>query len=227
MNIFTGGFGLKLLSVVNHAVTKYLPAWIVIFAVFAYWVPSWFEPLMNWTGFMLGLIIFLMGLTLPPGSISYVFEKPRTVVFGVVFKWTFTVLLSVCLGMLFLRGHHEVLAGFVLGGSVPSATTASLYTFIAEGTVILSITMSVVDTLISPILTPFIMDTAVGHLIPIDYFSLITQMLMVVLFPILCGMAVQRYFSSFVDRSSSCPLFFLYDIDRDRTVSRSGFANAY
>ncbi|WP_164525457.1 bile acid:sodium symporter family protein [Siminovitchia acidinfaciens] len=191
---------MKFIVLINHAVTKYLPAWIVISALFAYWVPSLFNPLMDWTGFMLGFILFLMGLTIPAASISYVFKQPRTVLFGVVFKWTFTVLLTIGLGMLFLRQHHEILAGFILAGSVPSATAASLYTFIADGTVILSITMSVVDTLISPILTPFIMEHAVGHLIPIDYLSLVSQMLMIVLLPILAGMAIKRYLPSFVDR---------------------------
>lgn len=109
------------------------------------------------------------------------------------------MLLSVGLGLVFLDQHPDVMAGFILAGSVPSATAASLYTFISHGTVVLSITMSVVDTFISPILTPLIMETAVGHLIPIDYISLVIQMMMIVLLPVLAGMAVQKYLPSWVE----------------------------
>ncbi|PWA05291.1 bile acid transporter [Pueribacillus theae] len=190
---------MKVLSLINNAVTKFLPLWIVVFAIIAYFIPKSFEPLTGWTGFMLALILFLMGLTIPPSSFRYVLKQPKLVFFGVAFKWTVTVLISVGLGFTFLSHSPDLLTGFILAGSVPSATAASLYTFMANGTVLLSITMSVVDTFISPVVTPILLETTVGHLIPIAFLPLIAKMLLIVLLPILLGLVIQLKMSRFVE----------------------------
>ena len=140
-----------------------------------------------------------MGLTIPPSSFRYVVQQPKLVFFGVVFKWTVTVAISVGLGFYFLSDSLDLLTGFILSGSVPSATAASLYTFIANGTVLLSVTMSVVDTFISPIITPLLLEVTVGHLIPIEFIPLITRMLLIVALPIIVGLFVQIKLSKFVE----------------------------
>lgn len=187
------------ISIFTNMVTRFLPVWILVFAVVAYFFPEPFQPLTTWTGFMLALILFLMGLTIPPSSFRYVVQQPKLVFFGVVFKWTVTVAISVGLGFYFLSDSPDLLTGFILSGSVPSATAASLYTFIANGTVLLSVTMSVVDTFISPIITPLLLEVTVGHLIPIEFIPLITRMLLIVALPIIVGLFVQIKLSKFVE----------------------------
>ena len=196
------------LNIINIAMTKFLPLWILVFAFIAYFVPTPFLPLTDWTGFMLGLILFLMGLTIPPSSFRYVFKQPKLVFFGVVFKWTVTVLISVVLGFYFSSHSPDLLTGFILAGSVPSATAASLYTFMANGTVLLSITMSVVDTFISPLVTPILLETTVGHLIPIEFLPLIIRMLLIVLLPIILGLVIQLKLARLVEAVRPTVRFF-------------------
>lgn len=111
-----------------------------------------------------------------------------------------TVAISVGLGFYFLSDSMDLLTGFILSGSVPSATAASLYTFIANGTVLLSVTMSVVDTLISPMITPLLLELAVGHLIPIEFLPMIIRMLLIVALPIAVGLFVQAKVSQWVEK---------------------------
>ncbi len=190
---------MRAISFLANIVTRFLPVWIIVFAIVAYVRPTPFESLTNWTGFMLALILFLMGLTIPPSSFRYVMKQPKLVFFGVIFKWTVTVAISVGLGFWFLSESPDLLTGFILSGSVPSATAASLYTFIANGTVLLSVTMSVVDTFISPIITPLLLEMTVGHLIPIEYLPLIVKMLLIVALPIVIGLIVQLKLNRFVE----------------------------
>lgn len=185
-------------SIMANVVVRFLPVWIIVFAIVAYFIPDPFQILMDWTSFMLALILFFMGLTLPLSSFRYVFTQPKLVFFGVIFKWTVTVAISVGLGFYFLSDFPDLLTGFILSGSVPSATAASLYTFIANGTVLLSVTMSVVDTFISPIVTPLLLEVTVGHLIPIEYMPLIVNMLLIVALPIAIGLIVQIKWGKFV-----------------------------
>lgn len=190
---------MKVLRLFSNLVTRFLPVWIILFAIVAYFFPTPFLLLTNWTGFMLALILFLMGLTIPPSSFRYVFKHPKLVFFGVVLKWTVTVAISVGLGFWFLSDSPDLLTGFILSGSVPSATSASVYTFIANGTVLLSVMMTVVDTFISPVVTPFLLEVSVGHLIPIAYLPLIVKMLLIVALPIVMGLLVQLRFQKLVE----------------------------
>lgn len=199
---------MRILSIIHYIVTTFLPLWILVFAVVAFYMPEPFLFLTNWTGFMLGLILFLMGLTVPPSSFKYVMKHPKLVFVGVIFKWTITVFITIALGFYFLADSPDLLTGFILAGSVPSATAASLYTFMANGTVLLSITMSVVDTLISPIVTPILLNMTVGHLIPIEFLPLILRMLMIVVLPIVLGLFVQLKCTKFVDTVKPTVRFF-------------------
>src|SRR5690606_10592065 len=72
----------------------------------------------------------------------------------------------------------------------------------------LSITMSVVDTFISPIITPILLETTVGHLIPIEFLPLIIRMLLIVLLPILLGVFVQLKFTRVVETVRPTVRFF-------------------
>src|SRR5699024_9218338 len=185
--------------IITTAMTTFLPLWIIVFAFIAYFLPDPFLPLTNWTGFMLGFILFLMGLTIPPTSFQYVLKQPKLVFFGVAFKWTVTVLISVGLGFYFLSHTPDLLTGFILAGSVPSATAASLYTFMANGTLLLSITKSVVDTFISPIVTPALLEITVGHLIPIAFLPLIVRMVFFVLLRIVLVLVILLKLSRLLD----------------------------
>lgn len=199
---------MKIFSLFSNVVTKFLPVWIIVFALAAYVYPSLFYILMDWTGFMLAFILFLMGLTIPPSSFRYVFQHPKLIIFGVGFKWTTTVLISVGLGFWFLSDHPDLLTGFILSGSVPSATSASVYTFMANGTVLLSVMMTVVDTFISPVVTPVLLKVTVGHIVPIAYLPMIAKMLLIVALPIAAGLIIQLRFKTFVEAVKPSVRFF-------------------
>jgi len=190
---------MKILGLFSNVVTKFLPIWVIVFAIAAYVYPSPFDILTGWTGIMLAFILFLMGLTIPPSSFRYVLKHPKPVFFGVIIKWTVAIVISVGLGFLFLSEHPELLTGFILSGSVPSATSASVYTFMANGTVLLSVMMTVVDTFISPAVTPALLKVTVGHIVPIAYLPLIVKMLLIVALPIAAGLVIQLRFKTFVE----------------------------
>jgi BASS family bile acid:Na+ symporter len=173
------------------AVTKLLPLWIVCCALLAYHFPGHFLFLKNWTAPALAFILFNMGLTLSQESLRRVIRQPKNALLGVAGKWTISLGISIGLAFLFFRDQPDLLAGTILAGAVPSGTSANLYTFMAGGTLALSIMMSAVDTLVGPVLTPLIMKATVGSVVPVAFLPLFLQMVYVVLLPILAGLAIQ------------------------------------
>lgn len=173
------------------AVTKLLPLWIVCCALLAYHFPGHFLFLKNWTAPALAFILFNMGLTLSQESLRRVIRQPKNALLGVAGKWTISLGISIGLAFLLFRDQPDLLAGTILAGAVPSGTSANLYTFMAGGTLALSIMMSAVDTLVGPVLTPLIMKATVGSVVPVAFLPLFLQMVYVVLLPILAGLAIQ------------------------------------
>ncbi|WP_019122579.1 bile acid:sodium symporter family protein [Brevibacillus massiliensis] len=180
-----------MLAICNTIISKFLPLWIICFALLAYHFPQHFVIFKNWTAPALGFILFNMGLTLSRESLRRVILQPKLALLGVLGKWTITLGVSILLAFLFFPENPELLAGVILAGSVPSGTSANLYTFMAGGTLALSIMMSSVDTLIGPFLTPVIMKSAVGSVVPVDFWGVFLQMVYVVLIPIMLGLLIQ------------------------------------
>lgn len=180
-----------MLRLLQAILTKFLALWIVCSALLAYHFPEQFAFLQDWTSPALAFILFSMGLTLSRESLKRVIIQPRNALLGVLGKWTLTLGVSLFLAFLFFGDQPDLMAGVILSGAVPSGTSANLYTFMAGGTLALSIMMSAIDTLVGPFFTPLIMKVSVGSIVPVSFLPLFLQMVYVVLLPIALGLAVQ------------------------------------
>src|SRR5699024_636611 len=76
----------------------------------------------------------------------------------------------------------------------PSGTSANIYTFIAGGEVALSITMATLDTIISPVLTPSLVQASVGRVVPVDFMALFMNIIWIVFVPLFIGLFLQWKF---------------------------------
>src|SRR5699024_9175059 len=71
---------------------------------------------------------------------------------------------------------------------------ANIYTFIGGGEVALSITMATLDTIISPLLTPSLVQASVGKVIPVNGFAIFVNIIYVVFIPLFIGLFLQWKF---------------------------------
>lgn len=172
-------------------IAKYLPLWLVLCSMIAYLWPAYFKPIQGLTGLFLGLIFLLMGLSLAMEQMREVIKKPLNVFGGFALKWTVMVGVTIILAFLFFKNSPDLLSGLILAGTVPSGTSANLYTFIAGGEVAASITMATLDTIVAPIATPGVMQLSVGKIIPIDFFALFINIILIVFIPLFLGLFLQ------------------------------------
>ncbi|MBB2482009.1 bile acid:sodium symporter family protein [Bacillus sp. APMAM] len=175
-------------------ITRFLPLWIICCAYIGYTFPEWFTGIKNWTSFALAFILFIMGLTLSRDSLKRIMTHPKNAIIGVIGKWIVTTGISFFLACLFFSHQNDLKAGVILAGSVPSGTSANLYSMMANGNVALSVMMSSLDTFVSPFFTPVIMKAAVGSVVYVAITPLVLKMVYVVLLPISLGLLVQWKF---------------------------------
>ena len=134
--------------------SKWLSKWftvaVILWATFNYALPvtsSWVIP--N-TAYLLGLILFGMGLTLTTEDFKRIAKRPIPVVLGTVAHYIIMPGLAWLLCMIFhLKGATA--AGVILVGSCPSGTSSSVMAFLSGGDVALDVSIETLSTLLAPL----------------------------------------------------------------------------
>ncbi len=163
--------------------------WTLFIVPVALFVPDIFLPLKGIVKPLLGSVILAMGLTLKVSDFSFVFKKPRSVFVGIASQYLFMPVLGFLFGLLFLSGFSKnMVAGQILTGSCPTGVVSNVYNFIAQANVALSISLSAVNTFISPLITPVLTKLLAGKIVEVDLIKLLIDMVKITLIPVLTGL---------------------------------------
>ncbi|MTD31142.1 bile acid:sodium symporter family protein [Planomicrobium sp. YIM 101495] len=172
-------------------VSQKLPLLIVLAAAGAYFFPVYFHPPSWLPSFLLGVVIFFAGLSMDIQAFKQIRQKKKVLFIITILKWTLTVSVSVALAHLLFSSYPEIAAGLVLAGTVPSATAATVYTFLAGGNASIVVAASLLDVAISPVVTPLAM-IGLGSEVTMSFFDLLTTFLLIVVLPMAAGLIIQR-----------------------------------
>jgi BASS family bile acid:Na+ symporter len=73
-------------------------------------------------------------------------------------------------------------------GSSPSGLASNVMSFLAKANLALSVTLTAFATLLSPLLTPFLMKTFAGEFIEVDFWNMMLGIFNMVILPIVAGL---------------------------------------
>jgi len=170
--------------------------WVTLFVFTAVSYPFVFD---SWFGLdlqvlivpLIQVIMFGMGTTLSLNDFRLVFRMPVPVLVGLVLQYSIMPLVGYFLATLF-QFNPEIAAGIILVGCSPGGVASNLMTYIARGNVALSVTMTACSTLLSPFMTPFLMELLAGELIPIPFIEMMISIFNMIIIPILTGILAHR-----------------------------------
>lgn len=168
--------------------------WAALFAMAGFLAPylftSFIAPYIPW---LLGIIMFGMGLTLAPSDFKILGQHPKAVLIGVVAQFvimpTTAYLLSLALNL-----PPEVAIGVVLVGACPGGTASNVMTFLARGNVALSVAVTSISTLLAPLLTPAVFFLFANQWIDVSATTMLVSILQMVLLPIVLGVVAHTLF---------------------------------
>lgn len=106
-------------------------------------------------------------------------------------------------------------AGVVLVGTCPGGTSSNVITFMSKGDLALSVTMTSVSTLLSPILTPLITYQLIGQKIAFDPLGMFWSIIQIVIIPICLGLAVKALLLNLLNRLPIICLLFRLSLSPD------------
>ena len=162
------------------------------------WVLSEYNGI-NIINLLLSIILFTMGTTLKADDFINVIKNPKAITVGISAQYVIMPLMALALASAFSL-DTALTIGLILVGTVPGGTASDVITFIANGDVALSVSLTAVSTVISPILTPIITLLLIGnqiHFNPVDMFISIVG---IVIIPIILGLILNYKFPDFCEK---------------------------
>lgn len=173
------------------------PLLVIAGGVIGFAAPGVVEPISGWTTWLLGIVMFGMGLTLTGSDFVYVAKKPLPVVIGVVAQFVIMPLAAVLLTWM-LHLPAEIAAGVILVGCAPGGTSSNVVSYLSRGDVALSVTMTSVSTLLAPILTPLLTLWLAGEHMDVSAGPMAWSIVKMVVVPVGLGLLVRLLAPRFV-----------------------------
>ena len=182
----------KLISSLSNYTSKYIGILVILISALAFLFPSTFAWATAYTSWLLGFAMFGMGMTINANDFKNILKHPKDVFIGCLAQFLIMPVVSYLLAVAFNLPTPLAL-GVILVGCCPGGTASNIITHIAKGDTTLSVSMTVVSTLLSPILTPLWIYVLAGQWIDVSIASMIISGVKVVLVPIVLGIIINYY----------------------------------
>ena len=185
-----------------HYISEYMGILVLASAVVALVFPDVLQHVKPTViNYLLGVVMFGMGLTLNLKDFKIVFSRPKDVIIGCMAQFTVMPLLAWMLSRLFALDEALAL-GVVLVGCCPGGTASNVITYLAKGDLALSVGMTGVSTLLAPFLTPLLTWALAGKSVNVDVVGMLLSILWVVIVPIVIGLIVKWLWPKFTEEAT-------------------------
>ncbi|AOA59675.1 bile acid:sodium symporter family protein [Acinetobacter larvae] len=182
----------------SQFIQKTFALWVMLFAVIALIIPDAFVWLKAYMPWMLGIIMFGMGMSMTFNDFKGVIASPKAVAIGVFAQFIIMPGLAYILCKLF-QLPAEIAIGVILVGCCPGGTASNVITYMAKGNTALSVACTTISTILAPILTPGIFYLLASQWLHINASAMFISILQVVLFPIFLGLIARTLFKKQVE----------------------------
>lgn len=180
-----------------NTATKLFPVWAILLSLVAYALPDLFIPLKPSLFFLLGLVMFGMGISLKASDFLRILKSPKPIVLGLLlqficmpfFAWGISTWLQLPLALA---------TGMVLVGASPGGTASNVICYLAKGNVALSITITTFSTLLAVIATPALSLLYIGKHVDVPAMKMLMDIVKIIILPVAAGVIVNQLFGRFL-----------------------------
>lgn len=154
----------------------------------------------------LAVIMFGLGLSLTVDDFARVARNPKVV--AIALGCQIVLLPLVAFGLVLLFDLPPILAvGMMLLAAAPGGATANLFSHLFRGDVALNVSLTAVNSLLSVVTLPLMVNFAIGYFEPVDdtgavglQFGKVVQVFALVLVPVIVGLVLRRSAPGFAER---------------------------
>ena len=165
--------------------------WVLLGAAWGWSMPDFAASGKIWIPEALAAVMLGMGLTLTQKDVLALRHGGRTLLLGVTLQYAVMPLSA--WGVATVLGLPKLLAlGVILVGACPGGTASNVVAYLARGDVALSVGMTTVSTVLSPLVTPLWIWLLASTWLSIDPLPLFWTVTKIVLLPVVAGVLLRR-----------------------------------
>jgi bile acid:Na+ symporter, BASS family len=143
----------------------------------------------------LGIIMLGLGLSLTLADFKRVVLYPKAIIIGLACQMLILPVVCFFIAKVF-NLPPELAVGLMLLSASPGGPTANLYSHLAKGDVALNITLTAVNSILTLITLPFIVNFSIHYFLEADMavpmqFKKIIEVFIIVLVPVMIGMLIK------------------------------------
>ena len=183
---------------------SHLSLWVILLGGIAYFYPPAFLPIKPYINVFFAITMFGIGLVITENDYKNIISSPKQILWGNLCQFTIMPLMALVTSFVFSLSP-EITVGLVLTGSAPGAMTSNVISYLSDGDVAYSVSLTAVATMLSPLLTPFITLMLAGTLVPIPFLSMFLTIIYTVVVPLLLGFTIRRLFPRFIVAIENLP----------------------
>jgi BASS family bile acid:Na+ symporter len=179
--------------------TKYFAVWVILFAVVAYYFPEPFKALQNYNKWFFAVTMFGIGAVLSAEDFKHIVKNPVLILIGTSAQFLIMPFGAFILAKLF-NLPAEAAAGLILAGAAPDAMAGNVMAYIAKADTAYAVSLTTVSTLICPVVTPGLTWLLAKSHMPISFWAMLLDLMLMVIIPLLVGFAVRHCFKKQVEK---------------------------
>lgn len=190
---------MNFLKNVNAFILKYISFIIIAFSITAFFIPDNFSWMTKHTALFLGVAMFGMGMTIKAEDFKNILFQPKYIAIGCTIQYIVMPISAWLIARMF-NLNSDLALGVILVGCCPGGTASNVITYIADGDVPLSVGMTIVSTLIAPLLTPALVYLLAGKWVEVSLFLMFKSIVNVILIPILAGLILRHLLRNHIEK---------------------------
>lgn len=173
-------------------ITILFPLWALLFSFIAFYSPQVFADLKGWIVPLLMAVMLGMGFTLRWQDFQSVWRLKRVVGIGVTIQFLVMPLAAFLISRLFDLST-ELTVGMMLVGATAGGTASNVMTYLANGNVALSVSMTMISTLLAVVMLPALTWLYLGQGVHVPVGAMMLSLFKLIVVPLSIGMLVNHW----------------------------------
>jgi BASS family bile acid:Na+ symporter len=181
-----------MLNKLNKSLEKWLPlitpTSVIIGIILTVWLKS-FTYLVPW---IFGFMTFTGSLSMNFKDLKRVLIQPFPIFVSLLALHVLMPAIAWIIGNVFFHDDVYLRTGLILMVVIPTGVVSFMWVSIFKGNIALTLSVILIDTLLSPFLVPFTMDAFLGVQVKMDVFGMMKGLFFMIVLPSLLGMLLNQ-----------------------------------
>ncbi|MGO3891430.1 MAG: bile acid:sodium symporter family protein [Paenalcaligenes sp.] len=182
-----------------QSIESHLVVWVVVVAASGLIWPVLGAWLASSISLLLALLMLVISLTFDARAVKVVLKKPSKQVLALFLVYVPMSFLGWLTGRWFF-GQGALADGQTLLGMLPTDVSAPLLVLMAKGNVALAAVLNAVNTALAPFIIPFLFLGITGVELDVPLWTIVAELIAIVLLPTLLGVWLRTRFTAAVSR---------------------------